>query len=255
MRIYVCIKQVPDTEAVITVTNDTGYDNEVKYVVNPHDEFGVEEAVKLGEKTGENEIIALCVGTERAANALRSVMAMGAHRSILVKTDEQFPSSDLIAKALAKVITEEGPADLIFTGKQSVDSEGMQTPYRLAAELDLPVVSSVVGFSLDGSTATVQREIGGGIRETLSVNTPCIIGATRGLNEPKYPKLPAILKAKKKEIKIIDISTLDISEDEGFRLKHLEATEERGNARIIEGTTEEIVDSLVKILRDTEGVI
>jgi electron transfer flavoprotein beta subunit len=255
MRIYVCVKHVPDTAAKIRITNDTGYDSQVKYVANPYDEYGVEEALSLVEKNGEGEVIALCVGSPAAANTLRSVMAMGVHRSILVKTDEQFPGSDLVARALAKAIEQEGPGDLIFTGKQSVDSEGMQTSYHLAAELGLPVVTGIVAFSLENATAIVQRELDGGVRETLSVKTPCVLGATKGLNEPRYPKLPQILKAKKKEIKEIDLSALGIADSEMYRIKHLEPVQERSNAQILEGSTAEIVASLVKILREEEKVI
>ncbi len=256
MRIYVCVKHVPDTAANITITNDTGYDSEVKYVVNPYDEYGVEEAISLVEKIGEGEVIALCVGSPAAANTLRSVMAMGVHRSILVKTDEQLPGSDLVAKALAKVIEQEGPGDLVFTGKQSADSEGMQTSYHLGAQLGLPVASGVVSFSLDNGTAIVQRELDGGVRETLSIKMPCVLGATKGLNELRYPKLPDILKAKKKEVKEIDISELGITDNEKCRLKSLEPVhQEHSSARILEGTTEEIVTSLVKILREEEKVI
>jgi electron transfer flavoprotein beta subunit len=255
MRIYVCVKHVPDTAAKIKITNDTGYDSQVKYVANPYDEYAVEEALSLVEKNGEGEVIALCVGSPAAANTLRAVMAMGVHRSILVKTDEQFPGSDLVARALAKAIEQEGPGDLIFTGKQSVDSEGMQTAYHLAAELGLPVVSGIVAFSLENATAIVQRELDGGVRETLSVKTPCVLGATKGLNEPRYPKLPQILKAKKKEIKEIDLSALGIDDSEMYRIKHLEPVQERSNAKILEGSTEEVVASLVKILREEEKVI
>jgi len=255
MRIYVCVKHVPDTAANIKITNATGYDSQVKYVANPYDEYGVEEAVALVEKKGEGEVIALCVGSPAAANTLKAVMAMGVHRSILVKTEEQFPESDLVARALAKVIEQEGAGDLVFTGKQSVDSEGMQTAYHLGTELDLPAVTGVVAFSLEEAEAIVQRELDGGARETLAVQTPCVLGATKGLNEPRFPKLPDILKAKKKEIKEIDISELGITGNETYRLKSLEPVKERANAKIIEGTTEEIVASLVTILREEEKVI
>lgn len=255
MRIYVCVKHVPDTAANITITNDTGYDGQVKYVANPYDEYGAEEAISLVEKTGEGEVIAVCVGNSTAVNSLRSVMAMGVNRSVLVKTQAQFPGSELTAKALAKVIEQEGPADLIFAGKQSVDSEGMQTPFHLGAQLNLPVVTGVAAFSMDGGTAVVQRELDGGAKETLSVKTPCILGATKGLNEPRFPKLPQILKAKKKEIKEIDITDLVIADTQTYRIKHLEPVQERSNAKILEGSTDEIVASLVKILREEEKVI
>jgi electron transfer flavoprotein beta subunit len=255
MRIYVCVKHVPDTAANIKITNDTGYDSQVKFVTNPYDEYGVEEAISLVQKAGEGEVVAVCVGSSAAVNTLRSVMAMGVHRSILVKTDEQFPANDLVAKALAEVIKQEGPGELVFTGKQSVDSEGMQIPYFLGAGLNLPVATGVVTFSLENGTAVVQRELEGGARETLSVKTPCVLGATKGLNEPRFPKLPDILKAKKKEIKEIDLLSLGIAKSETYRLKHLDPVKERSAAKILEGSTEEIVASLVKILREEEKVI
>ena len=249
MRIYICIKQVPDSEAIIKIANDTEYDREVVYVVNPYDEYGVEEAVRVAEEH-DGEVIAICVGGEKAVNALRTVMAMGADRSVLVKTEAQFPGSDLIAKVLAKVIEQEGPADLVFTGKQSMDSEGMQTPYRLARELDLPVVTNVVNFSFEGATASVQRETGGGNRESLTVKTPCVIGANKGLNEPRYPKMHAILKAKKKEIKVLDLADLDVSDCSAIKLKTLETVPDRSEAKMLEGTTDEMVSSLVEMLTE-----
>ncbi len=255
MRVYVCVKHVPDTAANITITDKAGYDGRVKYVANPYDEYGVEEAVSLVEKNGEGEVVALCVGSSAAATTLKSVMAMGVHRSVLVKTDEQFPGHDLIAKALAKVIEQEGPGALVFTGKQSVDSEGMQTPYNLAAELGLPVATGVVSFSLEDGTAIVRRELDGGGSETLSVKTPCVLGATKGLNEPRFPKLPDIMKAKKKEIKEIDISDLGVIGDEKCKLTALEPVPQRSNAKMLEGSTAEIVRSLVQILREEEKVI
>lgn len=255
MRIYVCVKHVPDTAANITITSETGYDGQVKYVANPYDEYGVEEAVSLVEKNGEGEVIALCVGSPGATNTLKSVMAMGVHRSILVKSNEQFLDTALVARALAKVIEQEGPGDMIFTGKQSVDSEGMQTAYHLGDELGLAVATNIVSFSIENGTAVIQRELDGGARETLSVQTPCILGATKGLNEPRFPKLPDILKAKKKEIKEIDLEDLGVSGNDNCRLKSLEPVPQRSNARILEGSTDEIVASLVKILREEEKVI
>lgn len=255
MRIYVCVKHVPDTAANIRIIDEKGYDASVKYVVNPYDEYGVEEAVRLVEKAGDGEVVALCVGDAPAVNTLRAVMAMGVHRSILVKTVDQFPDCGLVARALARVIEAEGAGDLVFTGKQSVDTEGMQTHYRLGAELGLPVVTGVVSLSLEGGAAVVTREIDGGSRERLNVRTPCIIGATKGLNEPRFPKLPDILKAKKKEIKQIDINTLGVTGDPGVRLQRLEPVKERSRARILEGSVEDVTVLLAKILRDEEKVI
>ncbi len=255
MRIYVCVKHVPDTAANIKIVGEAGYDTKVKYVANPYDEYGVEEAISLVAKAGEGEVIAVCVGNTGAANTLRAVMAMGVNRGILVKTDEQFLSSEFTAKILGRAIKEDGRPDLVFTGKQSVDSEGMQTPYHLGAQLSFPVVTGVMDFKLEDSKAIVQIEIGGGVREVLEVKTPCIIGATKGLNEPRYPKLPDILKAKKKEIKQIPLEDLGLDRTDLCKLKKLDPVKERSSARMLKGSTDEIVTSLIKILKEEEKVI
>lgn len=250
MRIYVCVKQVPDSEAKIQVMGDTEYNREVAYVINPYDEYAIEEAVRLVEKSGDGEVIALCVGGNEAPNALKSAMAIGAHRSILIKTDNQFPGSDLIANALARVIEQEGAPDIIFTGKQTMDSETMQTAYRLGHTLGLPVVNNVVKFALSDGAALVDREMGGGNLESLRVKTPCVIGANKGLNEVRYPKMQAILKAKKKEIKVLELSDLGVTDESNITMKGFEAVQERTEAKILEGTTDQVVSSLVDILTE-----
>lgn len=255
MRIYVCVKHVPDTAANIKVDGGNGYDPEVKYVPNPYDEYGIEAAVSLVEAAGQGEVVAVCVGDAGAVNSLRAAMAMGVHRSILVKDGVQLSGSRRLARALAAAITADGTPDLVFTGKQSVDAEGMQTPYWLAAELGLPVAANINAFSMDGNTAVVGRDLGGGIRETLTVETPCVIGATKGMNEPRFPKLPAILKAKKKEIRETDMAELGVPPEGDLELKGLTPVKDRTSAKIIPGNPAEAVAGLVKILSEDEKVI
>ena len=144
---------------------------------------------------------------------------------------------------------------MIFTGKQSVDSEGMQTMYRLGAELDIPVVTDVFALELSDSTVIAKREIGGGIREIMEISTPCLIGATKGLNEPRYPKFPDIMKAKKKLIKEIGIEALGIDLTPKSEISLLEAVPERSGAKILEGSAVEVAAKLVNILKNEEKVI
>jgi len=256
MKIYVCVKHVPDTAAKITVVDGSGFAETCKFIVNPYDEYAVEEAVQLIKQAGEGEVIIVTVGKESAVTTMRAALALGANRGILVKTDAQFLDSVLTAQALKKAIDQDAPPDLIFCGKQSIDSEGMQTPFRLAKALELPVVSDVVGLSIADGQAFAEREIGGGAREVVEMPMPCVIGATRGLNEPHYPKLPDIMKAKKKEIKQIDIADLglDLASPQ-TEIVNLEAVAERGNARIMEGSPREAVEQLVRILKDEDKVI
>jgi electron transfer flavoprotein beta subunit len=256
MQIYVCVKHVPDTAAKITVVGGTGFAETCKFIVNPYDEYGVEEAVQQVQKAGSGEVIVVTVGKESALVTMRAALAQGADRGILVKTDSLFLDSALTSLALQKAIEQDGSPDLIFCGRQSIDSEGMQTSYRLARTFGMPVISDVVSLSLNDGVATVEREIGGGSREVVEMPLPAVIGATRGLNEPRYPKLPDILKAKKKEVKQINIAELglDLSSPQ-TEIVNLEAVPERGQARMMEGSTLEMVEELVRILKEEDKVL
>ena len=256
MKIFVCVKHVPDTAAKITVVEGSGFAETCKFIVNPYDEYAVEEAVRLIEQAGSGEVVIVTVGKEAAVNTMRSALAIGAHRGILVKTEAQFVDSGLTSRALQKAIEQDGGADLIICGKQSIDSEGMQTPFRLGKIMDLPVVSDVVDLKVGDGKAVAEREIGGGAREVVEMSMPCVIGATRGLNEPRYPKLPDIMKAKKKEIKQVDITELGLDQAAPLtEIVNLEAVPERGQARIMQGSTREAVEELVKILKEEEKVL
>jgi electron transfer flavoprotein beta subunit len=256
MKIYVCVKHVPDTAAKITVVGGNEFAETCKFIVNPYDEYAVEEAVQRVKQAGSGEVVIVTVGKESALVTLRAALALGADRGILVKTDAQFLDSALTSRALYKAIELDGSPDLVLCGKQSIDSEGMQTPFRLARLFDFPVVTDVVGLSINQGVATVEREIGGGSREVLEMSLPGVIGATRGLNEPRYPKLPDILKAKKKEVNQIDIADLGI--DPGApqtEVVSLESVPERGQARMMEGSTREMVEQLVRILKEEDKIL
>jgi electron transfer flavoprotein beta subunit len=251
------VKHVPDTAATINVVGETGYnDTACKFIINPYDEYAVEEAVQRVEKAGSGEVVVVTVGPEAAVSTIRAAMAMGAHRGIHVKVPGQFLDSALTAQALKAAIEQDGAPDIIFTGRDAVDTEGFQTQYRLAAAMDLPVVSEVVNLEINNGQASVEREVGGGTREVLEMSLPCVVGATKGLNEPRYPKFPDIMKAKKKEIKELDFDQLelDTSVDRTELLK-LEAVPERSSAQIFEGSVREQVIELVRVLKEDEKVL
>ncbi len=255
MRVYVCVKHVPDTAARITPVGGTGFAETCKFIVNPFDEYAIEEAVRLVKKAGGGEVVVVTVGKEAASASIRAALALGAQRGILVQTDTQFLDSRTTSLALKMAIERDGAPDLILAGKQSVEGEGMQTLYRLAQALGLPVVSDVVKLTIDGGSAVVEREIEGGSREVVEVDLPCVIGATRGLNEPHYPKLPEILQAKKKEIKAIPFGEFNLDTEKGCsEILSLQATPERGPALILEGSTREKVEQLVRLLVEKENV-
>jgi electron transfer flavoprotein beta subunit len=256
MKICVCVKHVPDTAASIKLAGDKGFeDSEIKFVPNPYDEYGVEEAVSLVEKQG-GEVVIVTIGKAEAVSTIRGVMAMGAHRAILVKTDSQFLDSDLTARAIKLVLEQDGLPDMIFTGKGSVDTESFQTQYRLAKFLDMPIVNEVSTLTIDAGKAIAQREIGKGEKQVIEMSLPCVIGATKGLNEPRYPKFPDIMKAKKKEIKQIDLSELGIEASQArVTIDKLEPVPERSGAKMLAGSVDEQVTELVRILKDDEKVL
>jgi len=256
MKICVCLKHVPDTAATIKLSGDAGFeDSEIKFVANPYDEYGVEEAVSLVEKQG-GEVVIVTVGKASAATTIRSAMAMGAHRAILVKTDQQFLDASLTAQALKAAMEKDGLPDLIFTGKGSVDTESFQTQYRLARLLGMPVVNEVTRLALDGGKAIVERETGGGEKQVIQMGLPCVIGATKGLNEPRYPKFPDIMKAKKKPILEMDLADLGVDGSAGMSIiEKLESVPERSGAKMIEGSVDEQVTELVRILKEDEKVL
>jgi len=256
MKICVCVKHVPDTAANIKLAGEKGFeDKAIKFVVNPYDEYGVEEAVSLVEKDG-GEVVIVTVGKAGAAATIRGAMAMGAHRAILVKTEGQFLDSSLTAQALKAAIEQDGMPDLIFTGKGSVDTETFQTQYRLAKSLGLPVANEVSTLGIDGQKAVVQREVGGGDKQVIEMGIPCVIGATKGLNEPRYPKFPDIMKAKKKEIKEMSLGDLGIDETAGaVSIETLELAPERKGAKMLQGSVDEQVTELVRLLKEDEKVL
>lgn len=255
MQIYVCVKHVPDTAANIKIVGEVGFDESVKFVLNPYDEYAVEEAVQTVKEKG-GEVVVVTVGKDAAMNTLRSALAVGADRGILVDTGGKRLDSIQTAAALKAAIAADGQPDLIFMGKQSVDSEGMQTGYHLAAAFDMPFAPDVTGFAAQGTTVTVERELGGGTKEILEMQAPCAIAATKGLNEPRYPKLPDIMKAKKKRVEQVRLDALaGVPQDAAVTLVKLVPVPERGQARILDGEVAKSVQDLIHLLKEEANVL
>ena len=264
MDIIVCMKQVPDTESKIKVNPEgTGIVTEgIKYVMNPYDEYAVEEALKIKEKFGGTVTI-LCLGPDRATEAIRTALAMGVDEGVHLN-DPAFESSDsfTIAKILAGAL-KDMKYDLILTGKQAVDFDSSQVFGCLAELLNLPYVSVVVGLEIssDGKTATAKRETEGGVEEIIETPLPAVIAAQKGLNEPRYASLPGIMKAKRKEIKKIDLATLGLDANEvgekGSKLKtkNYRLPPERQAGKKIEGEPAETASELAKLLHEEAKLI
>lgn len=255
MKIFICVKHVPDSAAKITIQGENQFNESITFILNPYDEHAVEEAARVKKQVGDCEVIAVSVGKKDAESTLRSALAMGADRAILIQTDDR-PDSILTARALKAAIEQDGKPDLIFTGKESIDSEGFQTMYRIAAGLDMPVTSNAVAFSLEKDRVVVECGMEAGATGVVEMPLPCVVGTGKGLNKPSYPTLPAIMKARKKEVKIIDLKSLPI-EKPVSRMEILElkpAVEER-EAKELKGPAEEAVGELIRILREEAKVL
>jgi electron transfer flavoprotein beta subunit len=245
MKIYVCIKHVPDSAATITIREKNQIDEGVTFLLNPYDEHAVEEAAKLKSRIENSEVIAVTLGKEGAL----------ADRGILIKTDDRVDSI-LTARALKAAIEQDGKPDIIFTGKQSIDSEGMQTMFRLAAALDMPAANNVVAFSTDSKIASVECEMEAGVRQVLEIPLPCVIAAGKDLNKPRYPTFIDIRNAKKKEIEQISLDSLQLEKPAAsMEILELKPAVEQRQAKELQGQPEEIVEQLVDVMRDEAKVI
>ncbi len=209
MKAFVTVKRVLDYNVKARVKSDqSGVDlTNVKMSINPFDEIAVEEAVLLKESGKITEIIAISIGPDAAQETLRSAMALGADRGILVKTDQDIEPIN-VAKIIKKLAEQKSP-DLIFMGKQAIDNDCNQTPQMLAGILDWAQGTFISKVDIDGRTLTITREVDGGL-ETIACEAPCVISTDLRLNVPRFPKLPNIMKAKQKPLDIINIDSFGI---------------------------------------------
>lgn len=256
MNVFVCIKQVPDTETKIVLKDDKTIDETgIKWIMSPYDEFAVEAAIQFKEKNADANVIVVSVGPERAQEAIRTALAMGADRGIHIVTEE-FLDPRMTAKALAGAIQQEGDVKLVFTGKMAIDNDWYQTHIRLAALLNASVATNVNSVEYGDAAATVTHEIGGGEQEKLELKYPAVIAADKALNKPRYPTLPNIMKAKKKEIKKLTLADVGIDSVENLvEVMKYEMPPQKGGGKKLEGEYSETVPELVRLLKDEAKAI
>jgi electron transfer flavoprotein beta subunit len=214
--------------------------NNAKMSVNPFCEIALEEAVRIKEAGNAEEVIAVTVGKTQSQEQLRTALALGADRAILVESDSLLEPL-AISKVLKKLVEEEQP-DLIILGKQAIDGDNNQTGQMLAAMLDYPQATNASEVSLDENNVTVTREIDGGL-QTLKLSKPAIVTTDLRLNEPRYASLPNIMKAKKKELNIMSIADLGVDVNPRTELLSVELPPSR-DAGIIVESVEDLVDKL-----------
>ena len=251
MKIVVCMKRVPDTTTQVRVNPDakaldpTG----VEYVINPYDEYGIEEALRIKEaKGGAPEVVVLTLGPAESEPVIRKTLAMGADRAILHKDTLPYRDSYSVAAALAAELKSLAP-DLILFGKQAVDDDAAQVPSIVAALLGIPKAMVVSKLELMEGKVRAQRDIEGG-KEIQELPLPCAIGATKGLNEPRLPSLKGIMAAKKKPLEVKDA----VAVEPILEVLRMEPPPPRPAGRIV-GKGVEAVPELVRLLREEAKVL
>lgn len=258
MNTFVLVKQVPDTETKIKISGDkTNIEkNDIKWIINPYDEFAIEEALKIKEKLKAGTVTVITAGPDRAVEALRTAVAMGADNAIHIKIDTE-ADSYLVSKALVETLKKEQP-NLILTGKQAIDDDQAVVFSYVAELLNMPSSSVIVkiDFATDNKSIKVEREVEGGTKHVIDMPLPAVLGINKGINTPRYASLPGIMKAKKKEIKTYSLNDLGLGSEKSLTVDtDYQLPPERPAGKKIAGDAATMAKELARLLREEAKVI
>lgn len=257
MKILVCIKQVPDMESKFRIDGTgTWYaDTDLAWRMNEYDEYAVEQAVQLKEQIGEScDLTVLSIGPDRVKETIKKALAMGCDRGVQVK-DEASQNKDPFE--IASIIAEFARGkdfDLIFTGMQSQDRGSAQVGVLVGELLGVPAVSTVVDFAFADGTLTVKRELEGGMKAVVKLKTPALVTCQLGLNTPRYPTLPNIMKAKKKDLDTLEVASL-LKIEGRLATEKMYFPEKKGGGLVLEGDPGQLADQLLGLLREKTTVL
>jgi len=255
MNILVLLKQTFDTEEKINLQNGKISDEGVEFVINPYDEYAVEAAIKLKEEFG-GEVTSISLGPDRFESSIRTALAMGVDKAILVDDPALFGDEFMAAQVLAKVIKEQD-YDLILAGHVAVDDGSGQVPQRIAEILQIPIISTAVKIEIEDLNITVHRDVEGDT-EILTTTLPALVTAQQGLNEPRYPSLPGIMKAKRKPLDRKDSGVIGLTgEQMAVRTEVIETflPPKKEAGRLLTGELNQQAKELVKLLHQEAKVI
>ena len=255
MNILVCIKQVPDMESKFKINAEgSWYDSaDLAWRMNEYDEYAVEQAVQLKEQTG-GDLTVLCIGPDRVKETMKKALAMGCDRGIHVADDEFFNKDPFSIASIIAGFAKSKSFDLVFTGLQSQDRGSAQVGVLIAEMLGLPSITTIVSFGFENDTITVKRELEGGVKAVVKSQIPALVTCQLGLNTPRYPTLPNIMKAKKKELLSVPVADLlDVSAHQ--ETQSLNFPEKKGGGLVLEGDASELADKLIAILKEKTAVL
>jgi electron transfer flavoprotein beta subunit len=257
MNIYVLLKRTFDTEEKITITGGRIDEDGAEFIINPYDEYAVEEAIQVRDEHG-GEVTVITIGGEDAEKQLRTALAMGADKAVLINVEDDLQIKDqyTTAKILATYLEDKDP-DLILAGNVAIDNGTGQVGPRVADLLGIPYVTTITDLKIDGEKVTVVRDVEGD-EETIETTLPLLVTAQQGLNEPRYPSLPGIMKAKKKPLEELELDDLDLDEDDvEAKTKTIEVflPPQKSEGKILEGELADQVKELVSLLHNDAKVI
>ena len=257
MNIYVCIKQVPDTETKIKLNADSSWIDTagIKWIISPFDEFAIEEALRLKEKNAGSLVTVLSAGPARVVEAIRTALAMGADSGIHIEIPEN-ADSNFAAKALAGALKKEAKVDIVFTGKEAIDDGAAQGSQLIAEYAGMPHATVVLAVEYGATSVKCKREIEGGAFEMVELPLPALIAAQKGMNEPRYASLPNIMKAKKKEVKSLKLADTGASEaDQKIKYKNFQLPPPKQASKKITGDAAAQAKELVRLLHEEAKVV
>jgi electron transfer flavoprotein beta subunit len=256
MKILVCIKQVPDMESKFKVAaSGKWYDTaDLAWRMNEYDEYAVEQAVQVKEQVGDADLTVLCIGGDQVKETMKKALAMGCDRGIHVADDKAAEKEPFEIAGIIAEFARDKQFDLIFTGMQSQDRGSAQVGVLVAEMLGIPSISTIVQFTYADGRIETKRELEGGVKAVVKAAVPALVTCQLGLNTPRYPTLPNIMKAKKKELlslPVADLLKVDARQETGkmyFPVK-------KGGGLVLEGEIGQVADQLIQILKEKTGVL
>ncbi|MGG5254846.1 electron transfer flavoprotein subunit beta/FixA family protein [Neobacillus sp. SM06] len=257
MNIYVLMKRTFDTEEKITISGGKINEDGAEFIINPYDEYAIEEAIQVRDAHG-GEVTVISVGNEEVEKQLRTALAMGADKAVLINTEDDIEEGDqyTTAKILAQYLKDKN-VDLIIGGNVAIDGGSGQVGPRVAELLDIPYVTTITKLEIDSGKATVTRDVEGDA-EIIEATLPLLVTAQQGLNEPRYPSLPGIMKAKKKPLEELELDDLDLEEgDVEAKTKTIEIylPPKKEAGKVLSGELSDQVQELVQLLHSEAKVI
>lgn len=250
------MKSTFDTEEKIIISDGHIDDSEADYIINPYDEYAIEEAILLGDEHG-GEVTVVTVGSEEREKELRTALAMGVDKAVLIDNEEVEATDQFTTATILAAYLKDQEFDIILGGNVAVDGGTGQVGPRVAELLNIPQVTTITNLRVDGTKATVVRDVEGD-EETVEVSFPLLVTAQQGLNEPRYPSLPGVMKAKKKPLETLDLDDLDLEEEEvEAKTKTVEIflPPQKQAGKILEGEMHEQVQELITLLKSEKKVI